>query len=203
MLRRISAFKFSSNWLRDNLTRNLTESQLDSQPMMARANNIQSFRCKARSAEHSMRITVGYGDPARGQARKLLRWTWSSPDSARVLTRRPGSLHGEARPCARAAAGLSLSAASEPWPWPPVTRPSRPVTVIGPRGRGTVPGGREHASAKMIRVMMPVTVTVLSCETARVMTRKWLRPEWWWWLRRAPPQASLASGRFRSVCSIT
>ena len=25
------------------------------------------------SAEHSMRITVGYGDPARGQARKLLR----------------------------------------------------------------------------------------------------------------------------------
>ena len=25
------------------------------------------------SAEHSMRVTVGYGDPARGQARKLLR----------------------------------------------------------------------------------------------------------------------------------
>ena len=43
--------------------------------LVARANNIQSFRCKARSAEHSMRITVGYGDPARGQARKLLRST--------------------------------------------------------------------------------------------------------------------------------
>ena len=30
------------------------------------------------SAEHSMRITVGYGDPARGQARKLLRLFKSS-----------------------------------------------------------------------------------------------------------------------------
>ena len=57
---------------------------------MARANNIQSFRCKARSAEHSMRITVGYGDPARGQARKLLRGGASS-QSSESQWRRPGN----------------------------------------------------------------------------------------------------------------
>ena len=31
------------------------------------------------SAEYSMRITVGYGDPARGQVRKLLRFALHGP----------------------------------------------------------------------------------------------------------------------------
>ena len=49
------------------------------EPIIDRASGVKLILCgngKGRrdpSAEHSMRITVGYGDPARGHVRKLLR----------------------------------------------------------------------------------------------------------------------------------